>query len=302
MYPRYAQKVPCRYRSASAQLYGRLPCESWAGRAGLHGRYGMVSRLAALHSRIRAPQRNLVSSSKALLLLACAGSAWMRVERIIGSVYALLAHPGLLCMHGRGASLGSIALLHTHQACISQQHRISANLLARRDASPNLLCPYLIISPPHCCYNLLLVLFFPLLLLLLAFLAATVLCACSLASCCWVESIPAPQTLLGHRTSHIASAHLQAHLRHLPRSSSALGLLHHHSCPPSTLFLVVAAAPSRLLPTTSPIGLPALTCCARLDHSSTSRLSSYYYASRPTRRLSSVTQQPSLPLTFCIFL
>ena len=116
MYPRYAQKVPCRYRSASAQLYGRLPCESWAGRAGLHGRYGMVSRLAALHSRIRAPQRNLVSSSKALLLLACAGGAWMRVERSRARILepSLLAHPGLFCMHGRVASLGSIALLHTH--------------------------------------------------------------------------------------------------------------------------------------------------------------------------------------------
>jgi hypothetical protein len=37
MYPRYAEKVPCRYRSARSLAFSTLPCESWAGRAGLHG-------------------------------------------------------------------------------------------------------------------------------------------------------------------------------------------------------------------------------------------------------------------------
>ena len=104
------------------------------------------------------------------------------------------------------------------------------------------------------------------------------------------------QKVKSNIASH-ASAHLQAHLRHLPHSSAPA---QDHSCPPSTF--ISCRRRRRSPPTTSSIGSPALTCCARLDHSSTSRLSSYYYASRPTRRLSSVTQQPSLPLTFCIFL
>jgi hypothetical protein len=88
-----------------------LPCESWAGRAGLHGRYGLVSRLAALHSRIRAPQRNLVSSPKPLLLLACAGSAWMRVERSGGSVYSLLVSSLSSHIPACSACTGEVRLL-----------------------------------------------------------------------------------------------------------------------------------------------------------------------------------------------
>jgi hypothetical protein len=100
MYPRYAQKVPCRYRSASA--HSVVPALRKLGREARHAwPLWVVSRLAALHS---CPQRNLVTFSKPLLLPGRMDAS--------GHI-ALLARPGLFCMHGRGASLGSIVLLHT---------------------------------------------------------------------------------------------------------------------------------------------------------------------------------------------
>lgn len=155
----------------------------------------------------------------------------------------------------------------------SQQHRISANLLARRDASPNLLALLV-----WCCSSQRSILdnSIPALLLFLLLFSLTTtatapcfsccLLARLLASCCWVESIAAPQTV---EKSNIASAHLQAHLRHLPHTSATVRIT---PARPRHLFLVVAAALPPTAPTTSSIGLPAFTCCARLDHSSASIL------------------------------
>lgn len=272
MYPRYAEKVPCRYRSASSLAFSTMPCESWAGRAGLHGLDG--------RSRVSGSAAFVHSCPPNVTLLPCNGIQAFAAARLCRGVHGCewrgreeLAHPGLVCMHGRVASLGSIILLHTHLSTAPHFRQPSGP--ARRLSQLTLawccvFVPYLIIPPPHysCCplfyycYDYRDLLFFilvPVLPLLLACLPACLLLL-GRVNCCSPDR-------KSSRTSHrIASAHLQAHLRHLPHSSSAPA--QDHSCPPSTF--IFRRRRRRSPPTTSSIGSPALTCCARLDHSSTS--------------------------------
>lgn len=173
-----------------------------------------------------------------------------------------------------GECVSWVHTLHTHLSTAPHFRQPSGPA----SASPNLLAcllaclPYLIIppprpEPPRCCcclppHHLCRACCFLLLLLLLG-----------------------PSQLLLPRQSNIRTpagasetpprpAITPARPRHLSSSSS----------------------PAR--PPTSRIGLPAFTCCAHLDYSST--LDPTTTTSRPTSRLSSVTQR--LTLTFCIFL
>lgn len=132
--PRYAEKVPCRYRSARSLAFSTLPCESWAGRAGLHGLDGR-SRVSGSAAFVHSCPPNVTllpcNGIKPLLLLACAGACMDA------------SGEGQRCSHipACSACTGELRLLGPSSSSTrtSQQHRISANLLARRDASPNLL-------------------------------------------------------------------------------------------------------------------------------------------------------------------
>lgn len=238
---------------------------------------GGVASLAALHSCIRAPPN--------VTLLPCNGIQAFAAARLCRGVHGCEwrgAERASLSSHipAWSACTGELRLLGPSSSSTrtSQQHRISANLLARRDASPNLLLrwccacfalPILDNTTPA----LFLLPSLLLLLLLLAFLhpspsaaLATCLPACLLAVVGSSQLLLPRQKVKSNIASH-ASAHLQAHLRHLPHSSSAPA--QDHSCPPSTF---ISRRRRRSPPTTSSIGSPALTCCARLDHSSISIL------------------------------
>ena len=271
---------------------------------------GGVASLAALHSCIRAPPNVTLlpcngiqaSAAAARLCRGVHGCEWRGTE--------VLAHPGLFCMHGRVASLGSIILLHTHLSTAPHfrqpsgpARRLSQLTLAvvLRVCVLALLVPYLIIPPPHyscCClfyyYCYCHLLFFILVLVLPLLLAC--LPACLLACCCWVESIAAPQTesQVEHRIARIRTP---AGASETPasligsRSRSLLPALDFYflssSSPPSAHDFFHRLAGIDLLRSTRPP--------LHLDPPPT-------ITSRPTRRLSSVAQQHRLPLTFCIFL
>ena len=112
----------------------------WPARVGpggpaMDGLDGMCRFPAALHSCIRAPQRNLVGFQ---------GSAAARLcPDVHGCAYDVCTGGGTEGSCGGLASLlsactGELRLLGPSSSTrTSQQHRISATLLARRDASPN---------------------------------------------------------------------------------------------------------------------------------------------------------------------
>lgn len=140
MYPRYAEKVPCRYRSASSLAFSTMPCESWAGRAGLHGLDG--------RSRVSGSAAFVHSCPPNVTLLPCNGIQAFAAARLCRGVHGCEwreAARASLSSHipAWSACTGELRLLGPSSSSTrtSQQHRISANLLARRDASPNLLLP-----------------------------------------------------------------------------------------------------------------------------------------------------------------
>ena len=255
MYPRYTEKVPCRYRSTGAEFRG-VEVESWAGRAG-NGMAWDGTRCRVwqrwLHSCIRAPQRNLVSSQGSVVCI--------EVE-----VEVVRARISSLCMHARASCVSWVHNHphppHTHLSTAPHLRQPSG---PRRDASPNLLSSPILdnITPALCCRFLL--------LLLLLFCsstttptAATCLLACLLAclpACLLASVVGSSQLLLPRqKVEHrIASAHLQAHLRHLPHPAPGL----HHACPSSIASHLIISRRRPSPSTFPPAGLRLLPSACR---------------------------------------
>ena len=304
MYPRYAEKVPCRYRSASSLAFSTMPCESWAGRAGLHGLDG--------RSRVSGSAAFVHSCPPNVTLLPCNGIQAFAAARLCQGVHGCewrgreeLAHPGLVCMHGRVASLGSIILLHTRLSTAPHFRQPSGP--ARRLSQLTLawccvFVPYLIIPPPHysCCplfyycYDYRDLLFFilvPVLPLLLACLPA-----------CLLAVVGSSQLLLPRQKvkSNIASHRIRtpAGASETP-ASLIIGTRSRSLLPALDFYFLSSSSPlsahdffHRLA------GIDLLRSTRPLLHLH----SPPTITSGPTRRLSSVAQQHRLPLTFCIFL